>query len=80
LFGSVGVEMSQCGAYAAAILNRPFELTGSAPRLSWFIFDPFTVLAGSLGPGAGLLRTAGITPTSKVAGQATASARDATCR
>ncbi len=44
--GPVAVEMSQCGADVAPVIDRPGNLPRSRPRLASLIFDPSTVLAG----------------------------------
>jgi hypothetical protein len=52
--GAVAVEMSQCGADVAPVIDRSGDLARSRPRLASVIFDPSTVLAGgcrSSGPG-----------------------------
>ena len=48
--GPVAVEMSQCGADATPVINRPGELPRSRPRLASVIVDPCSVLAGRSPP------------------------------
>ena len=44
--GPMAVEMSQCGADVAPVIDRPGDLPRSRPRLAQLIFDPSTVHAG----------------------------------
>ena len=48
--GAVAVEVSQCGADATPVINRPGELPRSRPRLALLIVDPSSVLAGRSPP------------------------------
>jgi hypothetical protein len=57
--GAMAVEMPECGADVTAVLHRPGELAGGAPRLC-VIVDPSTVLAGVNAPAGSITpRTAG---------------------
>src|SRR5450631_4452135 len=48
--GSVAIEMAQCRAHAAAVVNCPRELHSSSPRLVCCVLDAPTVLLGGFAP------------------------------